>query len=149
MSEAVALPPVPVGKIKSFGPMGPKYEVGHPVRQLDDGEEHSYFGRGYVQLTWWNNYAAAGQVLGRSLELLLEPEKVNEPSIAYEIISTGMRTGRGFANGRKFADYFGNGKTDYSNARAMVNKKDTDSYEPIRKLAVQFEAILLESKVAN
>ena len=38
MSEAVALPPVPVGRIKSFGPMGPKYEVGHPVRQLDDGE---------------------------------------------------------------------------------------------------------------
>jgi hypothetical protein len=29
---------VPVGKIKSFGPFGPKYEVGHPLRQLDDGD---------------------------------------------------------------------------------------------------------------
>ena len=29
---------VPVGKIKSFGPFGPKYEVGRPVRQLDDGD---------------------------------------------------------------------------------------------------------------
>ena len=29
---------VPVGKIKSFGPFGPKYEVGKPTRQLDDGD---------------------------------------------------------------------------------------------------------------
>jgi hypothetical protein len=29
---------VPVGKIKSFGPFGPKYEVGQPLRQLDDGD---------------------------------------------------------------------------------------------------------------
>lgn len=31
-------PPVPVGKIKSFGPFGPKYEVGQPLCQLDDGD---------------------------------------------------------------------------------------------------------------
>lgn len=36
---AVAAPPaVPVGKIKSFGPFGPKYEVGRTVRRLDDGD---------------------------------------------------------------------------------------------------------------
>jgi len=27
MQEVLALPSVPVGKIKSFGPFGPKYEV--------------------------------------------------------------------------------------------------------------------------
>lgn len=27
---------VPIGKIKSFGPFGPKYEVGQAIRQLDD-----------------------------------------------------------------------------------------------------------------
>lgn len=26
----------PIGKIKSFGPFGPKYEVGQAIRQLDD-----------------------------------------------------------------------------------------------------------------
>jgi hypothetical protein len=37
--QAVLSPPaVPVGKIKSFGPFGPKYEVGQPVRQLDNGD---------------------------------------------------------------------------------------------------------------
>ena len=35
--QAVITPPsVPVGKIKSFGPFGPKYEVGNAIRQLDD-----------------------------------------------------------------------------------------------------------------
>ena len=38
MHASVTPPPVPVGKIKSFGAFGPKYEVGKPLRQLDDGD---------------------------------------------------------------------------------------------------------------
>jgi hypothetical protein len=38
MQVAIAPPPIPVGKIKTFGPFGPKYEVGHALRQLDDGD---------------------------------------------------------------------------------------------------------------
>jgi len=38
MQVATSRPPVPVGKIKSFGPFGPKYEVGNLVRQLEDGD---------------------------------------------------------------------------------------------------------------
>ena len=38
MHAVVAPPTVPVGKIKSFGPFGPKYEVGTALRQLDDGD---------------------------------------------------------------------------------------------------------------
>jgi hypothetical protein len=34
--QAVALPAVPVGKIKSFGPFGPKYEVGLALRPVGD-----------------------------------------------------------------------------------------------------------------
>lgn len=29
---------MPVGEIKTFGPFGPKYEVGQPLRQLEDGD---------------------------------------------------------------------------------------------------------------
>lgn len=36
--STAAPPPVPVGKIKSFGPFGPKYEVGNAIRELDDGD---------------------------------------------------------------------------------------------------------------
>ncbi|MGC9197670.1 MAG: DUF5397 domain-containing protein [Acidobacteriaceae bacterium] len=38
MHAAVSPPSIPVGKIKSFGPFGPKYEVGQALRQLDDGD---------------------------------------------------------------------------------------------------------------
>jgi len=38
MQTIVVPPSVPVGKIKSFGAFGPKYEVGRPLRQLDDGD---------------------------------------------------------------------------------------------------------------
>lgn len=38
MRSIVAPPAVPVGKIKTFGAFGPKYEVGCAVRQLDDGD---------------------------------------------------------------------------------------------------------------
>jgi hypothetical protein len=38
MQVVISPPSVPVGKIKSFGPFGPKYEVGKPLRQLDDGD---------------------------------------------------------------------------------------------------------------
>jgi hypothetical protein len=38
MQEVVAPPSIPVGKIKSFGPFGPKYEVGQARRQSDDGD---------------------------------------------------------------------------------------------------------------
>ena len=38
MRAAVTPPAVPVGKIRSFGLFGPKYEVGQAVRQLDDGD---------------------------------------------------------------------------------------------------------------
>ena len=38
MDAVLTTPDVPVGKIKSFGPFGPKYEVGSPLRQLEDGD---------------------------------------------------------------------------------------------------------------
>ncbi len=38
MCAPVAAPPVPLGKIMSFAPVGPKYEVGQALRQLDDGD---------------------------------------------------------------------------------------------------------------
>ena len=38
MQIAIPFPIVPVAKIKSFGPYGPKYEIGNLLRQLDDGD---------------------------------------------------------------------------------------------------------------
>jgi len=38
MQAGITPPPVTAGRIKSFGPFGPKYEVGQAIRQLDDGD---------------------------------------------------------------------------------------------------------------
>ena len=115
------------------------------VYEKDDGTEHVYFGRGYVQLTWWSNYAKAGIEIGLGYGLLLDPEQVKQPATAYKIMSYGMRTGKIFANGHSFKKYFTQTKTNYEGARAMVN--GSDHAADIAKIARQFEAVLLKAKV--
>lgn len=110
------------------------------------GDEHVYFGRGYVQLTWWANYAAAGVAIGRGLDLLFNPALALEPQVAYDVMAHGLITGEGFANGRKLSDYIAGSKKDYVNARRMVNAGDIASYQPIAEIAELFEAMLLEAR---
>ena len=110
----------------------------------DDGVDQAYFGRGYVQLTWWSNYSAAGVSIGRGLDLLRDPELVKTPEVAYALMSHGMRTGEGFANRHKLSQYFNASKTDYAHARSMVNGKD--HRDAIAKIAIKFEAILMKAK---
>ena len=38
MHENIAFPQIPVGKIKSFGDLGPPYQVGQAVQRLPDGD---------------------------------------------------------------------------------------------------------------
>lgn len=113
----------------------------------DDGLEQAYFGRGYVQLTWWSNYATAGVALGRGLDLLMNPELVKTPEVAYELMSQGMRTGRGFSNGRSFSQYFSAGSTNYVAARGMVN--GSDHAADIAGIAQQFEKILVKARISK
>jgi len=110
------------------------------------GAEHAYYGRGLVQLTWWNSYATAGVELGLGLELLLNPDKMLDFDTSYEVMVIGMVYGKSFANGRKCGDYFTDTKTDYAGARAMVNKKDPDA--GIVRAALAYEALLLDARVA-
>ncbi len=109
------------------------------------GTENRYYGRGYTQLTWWSNYARASVALGMGLQLLLKPDLVLKPEIAYRLMSHGMRTGEGFANGHRFSDYFHGDITDYVNARRMVN--GLNRAHEIAEIAKKFEKILIDSKV--
>jgi hypothetical protein len=38
MAAAASIAFAPTGAIQTFGPVGPKYEVGKPLRQLTDGD---------------------------------------------------------------------------------------------------------------
>lgn len=120
---------------------------GLAVKAYDDdtGDELAYFGRGYVQLTWWSNYSKSSVAIGLGLELLLDPERVKEPEVAYALMSHGMRTGQGFANGHRLGKYFSGKLRNYVGARHMVNGHDHAS--DIANIAEKFEAILLKSKL--
>ena len=118
--------------------------VARKVYQENDGTELTYFGRGYVQLTWWSNYAQAGIDLGKGLEFLLNPNNVMDPGTAYDIMSISMRMGNGFANKHKFSDYFFGSCCDYLAARSMVNPGDCSA--KIAEIARLFETVLYDAR---
>lgn len=140
----------PAGRITSItknAAMGtPPGGVAHKIYSNDDGLEQVYFGRGYTQLTWWSNYAKAGVTLGRGLDLLTNPELAKDPEIAYKLMSLGMLTGAGFANGKRFSQYFNSQSSNYVAARAMVN--GVDHANDIAEIALQFEQVLVASRIS-
>lgn len=118
----------------------------HATYVSASGTEHAYYGRGLVQLTWWNSYASAGILLGLGLDLLFDPARLLEFDISYQVMAIGMLDGKSFANGRKCSDYFTDSKTDYAGARAMVNANDP--LVEIVNVALAFEALLLDARLA-
>lgn len=108
------------------------------------GDEHSYYGRGYVQLTWWYNYAAASVAIGRNFDLLWDPELAKVPDVAYAVMADGMISGRHFANGRRLQNYIFAGTANYAGARAIVNAHDPQP--TIVAAARIFEAALLAAR---
>ncbi|HEX4807641.1 MAG TPA: hypothetical protein VH325_01850 [Bryobacteraceae bacterium] len=117
-----------------------------PVKTYTDdpGTESAYFGRGYVQLTWWFNYATAGIHIGKGTSLLTDPSQALDPDTSYQLMSYCLRTGFGFANKHKLGDYMYAGLTNYKGARAMVN--GTDHADEIAANAKEFERILMDAR---
>ena len=100
-----------------------------------------YFGRGYVQLTWLENYQKAGEKLG--VNLVKFPEQALKPSVAAEIMFTGMEQGwfAGDKIGRHMLDRHLNiAATDYVGARRIIN--GTDKASLIAGYARAFESAL-------
>src|SRR5216683_1742908 len=91
--------------IEEFG-KGKGHSYGQPVQVTgSDGQTYTcaYYGRGYVQLTWDYNYKKMSAALGMDDALLIHPEQVMEPNVAYKIMSYGMRNGS--FTGKKLGDY--------------------------------------------
>ena len=100
------------------------------------GKATTYHGRGFVQLTWLQNYARMGQKLG--LPLVEQPELAKDPEIAAKILWEGMIAGD--FTGKNLADYIKAGDPDYISARRIVNGTDKDDL--IAGYAREFEAAL-------
>lgn len=78
----------------------------------------SYFGRGFIQLTWYDNYKKFGELL--KVDLLNHPEWALAKNIAADIAVVGMRDGV-FRKGHNLARYFNGKKVDWVGARNIVN----------------------------
>lgn len=79
-----------------------------------------FYGRGYVQLTWYENYARAGKELG--LDLIHYPDLVMVPENAVKIMFHGMRDG--WFTGVSLKTYFNDARGDYVQARRIINGLD-------------------------
>jgi hypothetical protein len=95
-----------------------------------------FYGRGFVQLTWEENYRKFGDLL--KIDLLNGPFQALEWETAYKIMSLGMS--QGLFTGKKLSDYINDKKTDYVGARKIIN--GTDKAQLIAGYAGGFEIML-------
>jgi hypothetical protein len=108
--------------IEEYG-KGKSHPYGKQIR-MDrkpyDTPHQLYYGRGFVQLTWYENYQMAGNKL--NVDLLNHPELALNLGIATKIMFAGMF--EGWFTGKKLDDYFNDHKEDWVNARRIINGID-------------------------
>jgi len=132
--------------IEEFG-KGKGKPYGVPVKIVDaNGVTHTntYYGRGYVQLTWKANYANLSSKLGLGDTLLVHPEHALEPQTAYKIMSFGMR--HGSFTGKKLGNFIHDNACDYVNSRKIIN--GLDHAQEIAGFAQNFEQLLRKNTKA-
>lgn len=130
-----------------------KWETAHTMQPITEGGSQSYLrgkkywpwiGRGYVQLTWERNYIAMTKLLnqaGFDVSLTDNPELALDKKIAAFVMFEGMT--RGTFTGKKLSDYFNDTKTDWLNARRIINGVDKAS--EIAAIGKMFYADLVAS----
>ena len=79
-----------------------------------------YFGRGFVQITWYEVYERFGKLL--KIDLLNNPELCLNAEIGARIAVLGMRDG--LFTGVNLERYFNDSRTDAINARKIINGTD-------------------------
>ncbi|MEA2834096.1 MAG: hypothetical protein QOG66_2298 [Methylobacteriaceae bacterium] len=105
--------------------MQPIEEIGHgrgrPYGEPDPETGQTYYGRGFVQLTWKNNYQKLGTMLG-GVDLVHHPEMALQLDIATRILFAGMISG--VFTGKKLGDFFNPQTDDWLDARTIINGHD-------------------------
>jgi len=116
-----------------------KWETAHtmqPIAEYGKGAGHSYgvpdpitgqtyYGRGFVQLTWKQNYEKMTKLLG--IDLVNYPDKAMDMEIATQVLFEGMmraESGIGDFTGASLDMYFNDTNEDWLNARRIINGTD-------------------------
>ena len=81
---------------------------------------YPYYGRGFVQITWKENYEKFGKLLG--IDLVEDPDLALRPRYAAFILVYGMK--HGTFTGLKLDDFINAKKIDYIHARKIINGLD-------------------------
>lgn len=97
---------------------------------------YPYHGRGYVQLTWKNNYQKFGRLLG--IDLVKKPELAFNTKYAFEILFIGCKDG--LFTGVAMQKFIVDGVPDFVKMRRVVN--GNDKAEVIADYAIEFKRIL-------
>lgn len=79
-----------------------------------------YYGRGYVQITWQENYAKFAKIL--RVDLVKQPDLALDPIIAANILWIGMI--EGIFTGKKLETYFNDKTENPIGARRIINGTD-------------------------
>lgn len=98
--------------------------VGTPVYKMQQKYwPTGFYGRGFSQLTWRKNYQKFSPVIGK--DLVSDPDLVLNPEVGAKILVYGMKHGTFVSNGltsnTNLANYFNDQRTDWFNARRIVN----------------------------
>ncbi len=104
---------------KTFKPVKEAFWLSEEWRR-ENLRYYPYYGRGYVQLTWRNNYAKYGQILG--IDLVNKPDLAMEPPTSLFILVHGFKTGT--FTGRKITDYINEHTTNFYDCRRCINGLD-------------------------
>lgn len=101
-----------------------------------------YYGRGLVQVTWLRNYKALTDLAcsqGHVVDFVANPDLLLDPGWAAWAMFDGME--RGLFTKKKLSDYINDKKTDFVNARRIINGLDRAA--EIASYAKQFYADLV------
>jgi putative chitinase len=106
---------------------------------------YPYVGRGFVQLTWEENYKNASA----ALSLIDDRDLVDHPEVALDSLISARILFRGCAEGwftgKRLNDYFDETTNDPVNARQIINGNDDDdliaSYHDLFLQALETSAI--------
>lgn len=119
---------------------------------VQPGDGYRYRGRGYVQLTFRDNYRKAGEKLSKltarypgGVALEANPELALNPAIAADIMLIGMR--EGWFTGKNLSKFINIRDKDYYNARKIINA--LDKADLIAGYAEKFELTLNRAVVSR
>ncbi|NQW50383.1 MAG: peptidoglycan-binding protein [Rhodospirillales bacterium] len=120
---------------QTFQPVKEAYWLSESWRKANF-RYYPYYGRGYVQLTWKNNYKTYSDLIGR--DMVSDPDIALEPAVSLFVLVHGFKTGA--FTGRAITQYISEDRTDFVEARRCIN--GTDRANEIAQIAKDFLAKL-------